>query len=260
MEIKCLVENHCINSNIEREHGLSLFIKTNDHNILFDLGQGDLFLKNAKLLNVDLKSVDILVISHGHYDHGGGLEYFLKENSKAKVYLSKHAFGDFYNGKEKYIGLNKLIDKSRLILTENMVKIDENVRIFSNSQIKKVYPFACPGLYEKKGEFLLDEFLHEQHLEIKEGGKSYVFCGCSHVGVMNVCEFFKPNYLIGGFHLKDIQVEENFEFFKNFALVLNNYPTNYITCHCTGIEQFNLLKEFLKNKLSYLYCGQTLKL
>ena len=67
------------------EHGLSLFIETEEHKILFDMGQSDAFIKNALSLGIDIAKVDIAVISHGHYDHGGGLRYFLELNRSAPI-------------------------------------------------------------------------------------------------------------------------------------------------------------------------------
>ena len=101
MIIKALTENTSKNENIFSEHGLSLYIETENHKILFDMGQTDLFYKNAQTMGVDLRAVDVAVLSHGHYDHGGGLKKFLEINSTAPVYLSRFAFGDYYNGSEK---------------------------------------------------------------------------------------------------------------------------------------------------------------
>jgi mRNA degradation ribonuclease J1/J2 len=72
MIIKTLVENTALSKNFGSEHGLSLYIEANSHKILFDVGASELFLENAKKLNVDISEVDYLIISHGHYDHGGG--------------------------------------------------------------------------------------------------------------------------------------------------------------------------------------------
>ena len=94
MKISVLCENTSKQPNIASEHGLSLFIETEKHNILFDMGQTDLFAKNAREMNIDLKIVDIAILSHGHYDHGGGLKTFLSINDKAKVYINRDAFGD----------------------------------------------------------------------------------------------------------------------------------------------------------------------
>lgn len=77
MLIKVLIENTAISKDFGCEHGLSLYIETGDRKILFDVGASELFLENAKKLGVDVSDVDYLVISHGHYDHGGGLRAFL---------------------------------------------------------------------------------------------------------------------------------------------------------------------------------------
>ena len=80
MLIKILVENTSISKELGSEHGLSLYIETKKHKIMFDVGASDLFLQNAKGLDVNIADIDFLVISHGHYDHGGGLKTFLEEN------------------------------------------------------------------------------------------------------------------------------------------------------------------------------------
>ena len=83
MLIKTLVENTAISKDFGSEHGLSLYIETKKHKILFDVGASELFLKNAKKLDVSIADVDFLVISHGHYDHGGGLKSFIPAIAQA---------------------------------------------------------------------------------------------------------------------------------------------------------------------------------
>ena len=85
MKIIALLENTTKHANIGCEHGLSLYIDTGSHKILFDMGQSDLFYENAKKLGVDLSLVDIAIISHGHNDHGGGLKTFLEIKGVEKV-------------------------------------------------------------------------------------------------------------------------------------------------------------------------------
>ena len=129
MRITTLVENTKISDEYENKHGLSFHIETEKHNILFDLGPKNTFLTNAKKLNINLEEVDIVVISHGHNDHGGGLEEFLKINNKAKVYIHKDAFNEYYSMAgifKKYIGLDKELKANpRIILTEGDMKIDD---------------------------------------------------------------------------------------------------------------------------------------
>src|SRR5690554_5206394 len=116
MTIKVLMENTFKSKEYQSEHGLSLLVKTGRHKILFDTGASSKFIENASIMKEELKDVDIVIISHGHYDHGGGLEDFLEINQTAKVYIHNQAFGDFYSlkdsGKMRYIGLNKELKKS----------------------------------------------------------------------------------------------------------------------------------------------------
>ena len=95
MKITTLLENGACGAELGSAHGLSLYIETPKHKILFDMGPDEQFLSNAEKLGVDLKAVDLAILSHGHYDHGGGLEAFCKLNDTAKIYLRQGAFGDY---------------------------------------------------------------------------------------------------------------------------------------------------------------------
>ena len=103
MILKVLTENTAVSDEFLYEHGLSFYIETEKHRILFDMGQSDAFIKNAETMGVDLSLVDIAVLSHGHYDHGGGLDAFLDENSCGKVYINKNAFKDYYASDGRYL-------------------------------------------------------------------------------------------------------------------------------------------------------------
>ena len=122
MIIKALAENTSVSEEYRAEHGLSIYIETGNHKLLFDTGRGGLFLENAEKMGVDLSKVDTAVISHGHYDHGGGLPYFLEINQTAKIYIHKKAFGDYYSSRPDgtaYIGLDKNFkDHPQIIFTD----------------------------------------------------------------------------------------------------------------------------------------------
>jgi len=90
MRITCLVEDRA-RPPLRGEHGLSLHIE-GDVNILFDTGQSGLLMENAELLGVDLGDVDLAILSHGHYDHGGGLTHFMEINENAEVLTGEGAF------------------------------------------------------------------------------------------------------------------------------------------------------------------------
>lgn len=118
----------------EPEHGVSLYIETgNGLKVLFDTGQSDLFARNAARLGIDLREVDLAVISHGHYDHGGGLNEFLRINTKAPVYIRESALGEHYSIRPSGIadiGL-KINDLSRLIFTIDIETLPGGITLFT---------------------------------------------------------------------------------------------------------------------------------
>ena len=91
MKIQNLVENEQGKNGCLAEHGLSVYLETGKHKLLVDTGATDAFLRNAEFLGIDLKEVDILILSHGHYDHGGGILTFSKINPRARIYIREDA-------------------------------------------------------------------------------------------------------------------------------------------------------------------------
>lgn len=258
MKVTALMENTAVCENVATEHGLSLYIETKDHNILFDMGQTELFSENAKVLGVDLQTVDIAILSHGHYDHGGGLRRFLEINQKAPVYVNHYAFEPHYHGKERYIGLDvSLKESSRLIVTGDKTLIDKGITIFSCNEKKRMHDLGSFGLYmEKEGCFLPDDFRHEQYLLLEENGKRALVSGCSHKGILDLVQWFRPHILIGGFHFSTLPLGKELE---EYARFLNDFDTEYYTCHCTGKRQFEFMKHRME-KIHYLSCGQCIEL
>ena len=255
MKITSIVENTSRCEEIGCEHGLSLLIETNEHKILFDMGQTDLFAENAENLGIDLKDVDIAVLSHGHYDHGGGLKCFLELNRKAPVFLNRHAFEPHYNGTEKYIGLNtELQDSERLIFTGEEFHIDDGLTLYACNQKSKRFKINPDNLNVlKDGKFVAEDFCHEQYLMIEENGKRVLVSGCSHKGILNLTDWFQPDVLLGGFHFMKITDEK---MLTDCARRLDSFPTEFYTFHCTGTEQFRLMEPHM-DRLHYLSAGQT---
>ncbi len=205
MKITALTENTSA-FGLPVEHGLSLFIEVNGRALLFDTGQTALFADNASRLNIDLRDVDICVLSHGHYDHGGGLERFLEINSKAPVFLSRYAFEPHFNG-ERYIGLDtSLMDSDRLVFTDGVTKIADDMTLYSCNEREKKLDLGSFGLNaEHSGRLIPDDFRHEHYLLIEENGRRVLISGCSHKGIINIVDWFKPDVLVGGFHFNKLQ-------------------------------------------------------
>ena len=258
MKITSLLENTASRADVCAEHGLSLYIETERHRILFDMGQSDLFAKNAQALGVDLSRVDLAVLSHGHYDHGGGLKTFLSVNTHAPVYVHRDAFLPHYNGTEKYIGLDTALAKSpRLVFTDDSHRIDDTLSLFSCNGEKRGWEKDSGGLFERvESDFIPDDFRHEQYLLIEDAGRRVLISGCSHAGILNITAHFAPDVLVGGFHLSKMPTDERL---ASMAMALAAYPTAFYTCHCTGQAQYDLLRSYMP-RLSYLACGDSISL
>ena len=262
MKITSLIENTSSRNDIRSEHGLSLYIETEAHKILFDMGQSDLFAENAKALGIELSEVDIAILSHGHYDHGGGISTFLQINETAPIYVHPLAFGDFYSGKEKYIGLDgSLRDCERLIFTDPVTELFEGTMLVAPNERELPSPAETHGLYMKdRNELLPDKFLHEQYLIINDKSTKTVISGCSHRGIANIAAYFDADLLIGGFHLKKLDAKRDADLLSDLADKLLFKKTKYLTCHCTGEEQYQYMKNRMGESLHYLACGDVIEI
>lgn len=258
MKITVLAENTAVSNDFGAEHGLSLLIESDGKKILFDMGQTDLFASNASLLGINLSDVDIAFLSHGHYDHGGGLKKFLEANTKTPVYINKHAFEPHYNGAEKYIGLDTSLSRNpRLIYIEKETAISDNLIIYPFNENKRKYALTCSGLnMMEEGIMKPDDFRHEQYLLIRENEKKILISGCSHNNILNIAEIFRPDVLIGGFHFSKLPLDDQL---KNFAVELSGFDTDFYTCHCTGIEQFKYMKQYI-DRLDYISAGSSFEI
>lgn len=262
MKIKVLTEDTAVSSDFRSEHGLSLYIETESHRILYDSGQSELYLENAEKMNVPIEDIDTVILSHGHYDHSGGLSSFLRKNHLAQIYMTKGAFGRYYNADSKFIGVDRdLLGSDRIIFTDNELKIDDELYLFTANGCERPFKMDNYGLTKvEDGEKIKDDFLHEQYLVIKEGKTSTLFSGCSHKGVLNILYWAKDmnvTNFVGGFHLMKVKMDdEGKAFLDSIATGLSEYDIMYYTGHCTGKEQYEYLKTKLKNKIQYISAGK----
>lgn len=267
MKIITLIENSSGNS-CEGEHGLSFYIETKNHKLLMDFGSSNLLLRNSYLLNIDLKQVDTCILSHGHYDHSGGILPFVQINPTAKIYLKSTAGGEYYNlshGYDKYIGIDKdILHLPQCILVENDLKMDDELFLFTNISGRK-YP--AKGNFHLKQkinkEFIQDTFEHEQCLVISQNNQKILLSGCAHNGIINILDRYYeifhsyPDIVISGFHLmqKTEYSDDDIKNIQEIAYELLKTGALFYTGHCTGENAFPILKEIMREKLQHLHSG-----
>lgn len=262
MKIYTLMENTVKNDDFCCEHGLSLYVQTAKHKLLFDTGGSAAFAANAAKLGVDLSQVDICIVSHGHNDHGGGLAKFLELNSKAPIYISRFGFERHFSGTEREISIPATLQETgRFILVDDYLQIDEELELCSCNN-KQILHFADSfGLNMLQGDqFVPDDFRHEQYLTLHENGRKVLLSGCSHKGILNIMAWLKPDICIGGFHFMKLSTTGTDEkVLQEAANELESLPAEYYTCHCTGQEQYAYLAKRM-TRLHYLAAGDVLEI
>jgi len=242
MKITVLIENHTARpeDGLAAEHGLSLHIEHQGVSVLFDTGASGDFAANAERLGVDLSAVDIAVVSHHHFDHGGGLPAFFAVNDHAPVYLRPppdgspvfHALAVM----NRDIGLPDGLVENH---AERFVFVEEPLEPFSGlfviDRVRKQHPVPGGNRYlylEKDGRRENDPFDHELMLVARSQEGLVVFT------------------MSGG----RAQV-------RKVGNALSALPVNhYWTGHCTGGRAYGVLQEILGDRLSRLNTGTTIEL
>lgn len=267
MKIVVLMEDTCGRVQCKYEHGLSLYIETENHKILMDTGASDGILANAGLLKVALDKVDTVVLSHGHYDHSGGLLSFRKVNGEAAIYLQKTALAEYYHG-SRYIGIDQRIGSlPGVVLLEGNRRIDGELSVFSKIKGRRFWPQSNVGLSVRvDGCDKQDSFDHEQCLVV-EAEKRLLVSGCAHNGILNILDRYqeiygnKPDVVISGFHMtkKEAYTPQEAEVILDTAKELAEKDILFYTGHCTGQMAIDLMKPVMGDRLIQLSCGMEIE-
>lgn len=273
MKITVLSENTVADERLECEHSLSVLVQMQSAVILFDTGCGGMFIRNAQKLGLDLTRVTHVVLSHGHYDHAGGIPDFLTMNTTASVYMRKEALSPVYSvraaGETDYIGVpQELADSNRLVFSHDQMTIAPGVTLYSDFMRSEAIPETNRGLMRmERGQLIQDDFIHEQAASLVQGGQSLLITGCSHQGIINIMKDYHlktggfPDYVLGGFHLHSHTYgKAEDQIIRHTADYLASTPSIYLTCHCTGQPSFDALKQLLGEQIQYISAGQTLTL
>lgn len=258
MKIHVLIENTSSRADLIAEHGLSLLVEACGKRILFDTGASAAFAANAEKMGVDLRTVDACVLSHGHYDHGGGLARFLQLNHRATVWVSPHAFDPHFNAAGKYIGMPPQDYDSTCIRAVEADSLPLAPGLVLHRAQSMPTPYAARGQGMTaiiNGVRVADDFRHEQYLLVEEHGKRILISGCSHRGVLNIAAHFRPDVLVGGFHFMKCNAAADAPRLRAVAELLLNLPTRYHTGHCTGDTAYSILKPLMGDRLQMFSTG-----
>jgi 7,8-dihydropterin-6-yl-methyl-4-(beta-D-ribofuranosyl)aminobenzene 5'-phosphate synthase len=285
MKISVLIENKAEISGLQARHGLALLVKTDEHVILFDTGPDEAFTANARQLGVDLSDVELVVISHGHYDHGGGLPAFCRLNSSAPIYLHSKAVKDSHfslkpgNIYRDAGFIPEGCEQRLMYVDEQFTKTGggvfspvDGVLLFAGFPKDGFIPEGNRLLYSQKpgGVLEADDFSHEIAMLVLCGNALVLITGCSHSGIGNMVRRAneltggrKIDAVVGGFHLmysdpgsmgKKNQIETVAEELRKFP------ETKFYTGHCTGEEAFAQLRKLLGDQIAAIETGSCIQL
>lgn len=260
-KITTLTDNVVYGRKLQAEHGLSISIQTDQHHILFDTGQSDLFIRNAEQLHVDLSTVDYLILSHGHSDHTGGLRHFLNFNSKAKVICKREVLNrKFKDRRENGILHGHELDLSRFVFISEQTELIPGVHLFPSFPLFNEADTHFDHFFtETKAGLIPDCFEDELAIALLSDEKYSVISACSHRGITNILQTIRqtfPNHncqlLLGGFHIHNAE-NDKFQIIADF--LKQNVVEQIGICHCTGVDKYALFLQEFGEKAFYNYAG-----
>ena len=273
MRIVNLIENTEGREGCACAHGLSFYVETGKHKLLVDLGPSDETLNNAQKLGIDLSQVDTVILSHGHYDHSGGIMAFSGINHMAQIYMQESAKDYYYaddgesaeGDRYRYIGIDKdIMTLPQVRMVQGDHRIDDELELFTVMGRSHKLPFTNKRLLiRKNGEYVRDDFSHEHYLVISDGSMRILISGCAHNGILSILDAYKEKYgswpdaVISGFHLmkKAEYTDEEQQEVMDIGRELKKYPTTFYTCHCTGEPAYGIMKPLMGDQLQYVRTG-----
>jgi 7,8-dihydropterin-6-yl-methyl-4-(beta-D-ribofuranosyl)aminobenzene 5'-phosphate synthase len=248
LRVTVLVDDAASRSPLAAEHGLSVLLEVGGARVLFDTGQGRALIPNARLLGADLRDLDAVVISHGHYDHTGGLDDVVRLSPRATLYLHPAAVDRKYARRatppQGAIGAPasslRALDaaRDRIVWTRTATEVIPGVRVTGEIPRETDFEDVGGAFYRDEACSEPDPLFDDQALLIDAPQGVIVLLGCGHSGVENTLRRAaalsgrdRVRVLIGGMHLLHASPDR----LKRTGDALERYGVALIApCHCTG--------------------------
>jgi 7,8-dihydropterin-6-yl-methyl-4-(beta-D-ribofuranosyl)aminobenzene 5'-phosphate synthase len=242
---------------------LALWIQADNYHILFDTGLSDVLIHNAEVLGIDLSTVDAMILSHGHYDHTGGIQAVLNLKPDVSIYSHPNIFMPRYSrqadGAMKPVGVNAQASIALHSAEDTIHWTSGSTLIAADVGITGPIPRISP-LEDTGGAFFLDTDAKKPDpieddlaLWFKTAAGLVIVTGCCHSGVINTIEYIRAHSgdvpvhaLIGGFHLLHVSTERigaTCDYLQKIGVRL------LVPCHCTGENAVRFLAERFGQKL-----------
>lgn len=284
LQITTLIENMQDDAGeLVCEHGLSLYIEFEGKKILFDTGQTGAFLQNAGKLGKSVETVDYIILSHGHYDHSGGVPTLVEElETSIPVYIGEEFFHKKYkhlsDGTYRYNGnpfTQADLPTEKLVLhkiTEGITYLEENIMLFKNFKRFTNFEKPNPKFVVKRDKSLAiettgtlgyeqDDFRDELALGLCTPKGLVLVVGCSHVGIVNILRTVTERTglsvysVLGGTHLVEAD-EERLD--KTMEALRACGLSQIAVSHCTGEQGMEWVErefgsDFVKNNTGHVY-------
>ena len=277
MKVSVLVENSGIEGrhDISPEYGLSVHFDTGNQRILFDTGTSGVFAENAQAMGIDIEAVDIAILSHHHFDHGGGLARFLKVNDHAPIYLRAcadqgHTIKVFAIIK-RFIGIDtSLLERhqNRFKMIRDETEVCPDFFLLTDLSGQHPRPKGNDRLWVRRdGSLIHDPFDHELEMVIRQEDGLVIVTGCSHSGILNMIDAATTRFpnlpikaVIGGFHLIDNPLLKTMAGTRSEVEaigqeMLDRSIGTVFSGHCTGDKAFAILKEVMGENLQAFPTG-----
>lgn len=274
MKITSLAENCVYQSPLIGEHGLSLLVENAEHRVMVDTGQGLALRHNMEILGIEPDSIETLFISHGHYDHTGGLSSLLDaRKNELEIVIHPAAFKKRYSispdGDLKSIGIASRAKDyeakgAHFTMTESGAGI-QGVDVVPGILDKYQSPLFDRRLVELYGnESKPDSFEDELSFVFHTAKGAVIITGCAHKGIIEILQscvealkLERVHAIVGGAHLRHAPGE----YIIKSADCFESYDIGHICLsHCTGFEAAAYFQERFKERFSYLWCGRTIEL